>query len=68
MERGNKWLSRKFLNSLVVEMVGIATLIWGLSAGELVQTIAGAVITVAVVLGYVFTEASIDKESIKKSQ
>ena len=63
-----KFLSRKFLNSLVGEIVGIVTLFWGIQTGEMVQVIAGAVITIAVVLGYVCVEGSIDKEGIEKPE
>lgn len=62
----NRWTSRKFLNSLVGEVVGIVTLIWGASTGDMVQTIAGAVIVIAVVLGYLKAEKDVDVASVRQ--
>ena len=57
----NKLKSRKFWQSVVGEVVGIVTLIYGATAGDLVATIAGAAITVLVILGYLKAEGDIDK-------
>ena len=62
----NKLKSRKFWQSVVGEVVGIVTLIYGTSAGDLVATIDGAAITVLVILGYIHGEASIDRGREKK--
>jgi len=56
-----KLKSRKFWQSVLGEIVGIVTLIYGASAGEMVATIAGAAVTVLVILGYLKTEGDIDK-------
>lgn len=56
-----KLKSRKFWQSVVGEVVGIVTLIYGVSAGELVSTIAGAAITILIILGYLKAEGDIDK-------
>ena len=56
-----KLKSRKFWQSLVGEVAGIVTLIYGASAGETAATIAGAVITVLVILGYLKVEGDIDR-------
>ena len=61
-----KFFSRKFLLALSTQVEGFAVLIWGLSAGETVATIAGAVIMVGVALGYVKTEGDIDKANADK--
>jgi uncharacterized membrane protein len=57
----NKWTSRKFWVSMVAGIVGIANAIGGAQVANDVQVIAGAVITIAVVLGYLKTESDIDK-------
>ena len=56
-----KLKSRKFWQSVVGEAVGIVTLIYGVTAGELVAAIAGAAIAVLVILGYLKVEGDIDK-------
>lgn len=58
-----KFFSRKFLLAFSTQVEGLATLIWGLSAGETVATIAGAVIMVLVAVGYVKVEGDIDKSN-----
>ena len=58
--------SRKFWNALLVEIVGIVTLVWGASIGNQVAAIAGAVILIATTLGYLKVQGDIDKESVKK--
>lgn len=60
-----KYLSRKFLIAFSTQLEGLATLIWGLQAGETVAQIAGAVIMVLVALGYAKVEGDIDKEGVK---
>ena len=57
----SKLTSRKFWVSVVTEVVALVTLISGVQTGERVQVIAGAVIAVAVVLGYLKAESEIDK-------
>ena len=56
-----KLKSRKFWQSVAGEVAGMVTLIYGVTAGELVATIAGAAITVLVILGYLKVEGEIDK-------
>lgn len=56
----SKMKSRKFWQSVLGEVVGIVTLVWGVQTGEMVQIIAGSVITVAVVLGYLKAESDVD--------
>ena len=55
-----KLKSRKFWNALVGEIVGIVTLFCGITQGEQVAVIAGAAITVAVVLGYLKAAKDVD--------
>ena len=57
---GNKLTSRKFWVSVVTEIVGLVTLFSGAVAGEQVQIIAGAVIAIAVALGYLKAEKDVD--------
>ena len=64
----SKWTSRKFWVSVVGAVAGIATTIWGASAGESVQTIAGAVITVLTVLGYLTAEAIVDAKAVNSKK
>lgn len=59
-----KLRSRKFWNALVGEIVGIVVLFNGVAAGEKFATIAGAIIVVAVVLGYLKAEKDIDVASV----
>jgi len=63
-----KLKSRKFWQSVVGEVVGIVTLVYGAAEGELVATIAGAAITVLVVLGYLKVEGDIDKAGKNREQ
>lgn len=62
----SKWTSRKFIVSLVGQVIGIVTLIWGASTAGQVEAIAGAVIIIATALGYLKVEGDIDKERAKK--
>lgn len=62
----NKMKSRKFWNAVVGEVVGIVTLFMGIAQGEKFAVIAGAVITVAVILGYLKAEKDIDVAAVKK--
>lgn len=61
-----KFQSRKFWNAVVAELVGIITLFTGVAQANDFAIIAGAVITVLVVLGYLKVEGDIDKAAIKK--
>lgn len=62
----SKWTSRKFWTAIVGQAVGIVALVWGASVADQVATIAGAVIMIAVALGYLKVEGDIDKERAKK--
>lgn len=57
----SKWLSRKFWVALVPEVAGIVTFILGVTAGNLMATIAGGLIAIATALGYLKVEGDIDK-------
>ena len=57
----SKLTSRKFWIAVITGVVGIVTAIWGASAGQTVETIAGAAMTVAIALGYIIVEGEIDK-------
>jgi len=62
----DKLKSRKFWVAVVASIVGLVTTIWGQSVGDTVNTIAGAAITIATALGYLFVEGSIDKANLNK--
>lgn len=55
-----KLTSRKFWVAVVSEVVGIVTLVSGAAVADQVATIAGAVIMIAVALGYLKAEKDID--------
>jgi len=55
-----KMKSRKFWNAVVGEIVGIITLFCGIAQAEKFAVIAGAIITIAAVLGYLKAEKDID--------
>jgi hypothetical protein len=61
-----KLKSRKFWNAVVAEIAGLISLFYGVAAGEKFAIIAGAILTVAVALGYLHAEASIDRERVKR--
>lgn len=56
----SKWKSRKFWVAVIAGVVGVVTTIWGTAAGEMVSTIAGAALFIAVSLGYIIAEAAVD--------
>ncbi|GAH72411.1 unnamed protein product [marine sediment metagenome] len=62
----SKWTSRKFWNAVVGEIAGLVTLFLGVQQGEMVAIIAGAVLTIAVTLGYLKAEGDIDKARASK--
>jgi len=64
----SKWKSRKFIVSLVGQIVGIVAIIWGSSTAGLVETITGAVIIIVTALGYLKTEGDIDKAKINNGK
>ena len=55
-----KLKSRKFWIAVVTEVVGLVTLFAGAAQGEQVSIIVGAVIAVAVALGYLKAEKDVD--------
>jgi len=61
----SKWTSRKFWTAIVGQIVGIIALIWGASTAGQVEAIAGAVIIIASMLGYLKVEGDIDRERAK---
>lgn len=61
----SKLTSRKFWNAVVGEIAGLVTLFIGVAEGEKFTIIAGAVITIAVILGYLKAEKDIDVASIQ---
>ncbi|MAH45833.1 hypothetical protein CMI37_08380 [Candidatus Pacearchaeota archaeon] len=63
---GNKWTSRKFWEAMMGEVSGIVALVFGVAEGEMVTTIAGAVIIIAVTLGYLKAEKDIDVAKVNK--
>ena len=63
----SKLTSRKFWNAVVAEVVGIVTLIYGTNVGDQVATIAGAVILIAAVLGYLKAEKDVDVARSKEA-
>ena len=63
MDGHSRWTSRKFWASMIAEVAGIIALLGG-NPGEF-QTIAGAVLTIAVALNYVRVEGAIDAANKK---
>ena len=57
-----KLTSRKFWAAVVGAVMGIAT-VFGLDEG-VISTVAGSVMTIASILGYILTEGRIDKARI----
>lgn len=62
---GTKLTSRKFWNAVVGEIAGLVTLFIGVAEGEKFVIIAGAVITIAVILGYLKAEKDVDVASLQ---
>ncbi|MBA7506492.1 hypothetical protein ES706_05183 [subsurface metagenome] len=62
----DKLKSRKFWNAVVGEIAGLVALFCGLAQGEMVAIIAGAVLTIAVTLGYLKAEKDIDVARLLK--
>ena len=60
----NKFKSRKFWLAVVGGVGGLVTLFLGIDASEKVTQVAGAVIAVLTILGYLYAESSIDKARI----
>lgn len=63
---GSKLKSRKFWNAVVGEIAGLITLFTGLAQSEEFTVIAGAAITVLVVLGYLKAEKDVDVARLNK--
>ena len=61
----NKFKSRKFWLAVVGGVGGLVTLFLGIDASEKVTQVAGAVIAVLTILGYLYAESSIDKARIE---
>jgi uncharacterized membrane protein len=55
-----KLKSRKFWNAVAGEIAGLVTLFIGVAQGEMVAIIAGALLTIAVTLGYLKAEKDVD--------
>ena len=62
----NKWTSRKFWLAVVGEVSGLITLFAGAVQAEKFSIIAGALITIAVALGYLKAEKDIDVANTRK--
>ena len=62
----NKWTSRKFWQSVVGEVAGLITLFYGVGQAEKFSIIAGAIVIIAVTLGYLKAEKDIDVARAKK--
>ncbi|MBA7541068.1 hypothetical protein ES705_33375 [subsurface metagenome] len=62
----HKLQSRKFWNAVAGEIAGLITLFIGVAQGEMVAIIAGALLTIAVTLGYLKAEGDIDKARAAK--
>ncbi len=64
----DKLKSRKLWNAVAGEIAGVVTLFWGAAASDKFMIVAGAVLSILVILGYLYTEGQIDKESVKGKQ
>ncbi len=62
----NKWISRKFWQSVVGEVAGLITLFYGVAQAEKFSIIAGAIVIIAVTLGYLKAEKDVDVARAKK--
>ena len=56
----SKLTSRKFWMAVVGEITGLVTLFAGVAEAEMISIIAGAIITILVVLGYLKAEKDVD--------
>ena len=63
-----KLKSRKFWLTIVGEAASAVALIYGITAGEVVAIIGGAVVSALVTLGYLKVEGDIDKARVTASQ
>jgi len=61
----NKWTSRKFWTTVVSQVVGVVTLVAGIAIADQTAIIAGAIITIAVTLGYLKAEKDVDVARVK---
>ena len=61
----NKWTSRKFWTTVVSQVVGVVTLVAGIAIADQTAIIAGAIITIAVTLGYLKAEKDVDVAKIR---
>ena len=61
----SKWTSRKFWTAIVGQVVGIVALIWGASTAGQVEAVAGAIIIIASILGYLKAEKDVDVAKAK---
>jgi len=62
----NKWTSRKFWNAVVGEVAGLIALFYGIAQAEKFSIIAGAIMVIAVTLGYLKAEKDVDVARAKK--
>lgn len=62
----NKWTSRKFWNAVVGEVAGLIALFYGVAQAEKFSIIAGAIVIIAVTLGYLKAEKDVDVARAKK--
>ena len=61
----SKWASRKFWTAIVGQVVGIVALIYGTSTAGQVEAVAGAIIIIASILGYLKAEKDVDVAKAK---
>lgn len=62
----NRWTSRKFLLSLATHVTGLAVLLWPGHASAIVEasrSITAMLMMLLSTLGYIHTEASIDRQN-----
>jgi len=62
----SKWTSRKFWNAVVGEVAGLIALFMGIAQAEKFSIIAGAIVIIAVTLGYLKAEKDVDVARAKK--
>ena len=62
----SKWTSRKFWNAVVGEVAGLISLFYGVAQAEKFSIIAGAIVIIAVTLGYLKAEKDVDVARAKK--
>lgn len=68
MDWKQKLSSRKFWNAVVAEVAGLVALFIGIAQAEKFAIIAGAVLTVLAVLGYLKAEKDVDVAREGKKQ